>query len=53
MAELKKRGFHALEQRIHEMEEEDAKQQSTTQGTAGKVEAPAAGSTKPRQEPKP
>jgi len=25
MAEQKKRGFHALEQRIHEMEEKDAK----------------------------
>lgn len=27
MADTKKRGFHALEQRIHEMEEEDAKQE--------------------------
>ncbi len=26
MAEQKKGGFHALEQRIHQMEEEDAKQ---------------------------
>ncbi len=25
MAEQKKRGFHALEQRIHEMEKQDAK----------------------------
>jgi hypothetical protein len=27
MAETKKRGFHALEERIHQMEEEDKKQQ--------------------------
>ena len=39
MAE-KKRGFHALEQRIHQIEEEDAKQQ----GSVGerKADAPQA-----------
>jgi hypothetical protein len=30
MAEQKKRGFHALEQRIHQLEEEDAKQQASS-----------------------
>ncbi len=31
MAEQKKRGFHALEQRIHEMEKQDAKQGAPAQ----------------------
>jgi len=32
MAEERKRGFHGLEQRIHEMEEEDAKREKATSG---------------------
>jgi hypothetical protein len=32
MAEQKKRGFGALEQRIHEMEEEDARREQATSG---------------------
>ncbi len=31
MAEQKKRGFHALEQRIHEIEKQDAKQGAPAQ----------------------
>lgn len=38
MAETKKRGFHALEERIHQMEEEDAKQEK--RATTESEEAP-------------
>ncbi len=34
MAEQKKRGFHALEQRIHELEAEDAKSERGAPGAA-------------------
>lgn len=35
MAEEKKRGFGALEQRIHQMEEEDAKKERSASGESG------------------
>lgn len=44
MAEQKKRGFHALEQRIHQMEEEDSKKQQH-------ANAPQQGQQPPRSEP--
>jgi hypothetical protein len=42
MAAEKKRGFGALEQRIHEMEEEDAKKERSTSTEGGAA---------PRREP--
>ncbi len=38
MPEQKKRGFHALEQRIHEMEAEDAKRERESEAEAPRTE---------------
>ncbi len=46
MAEQKKGGFHALEQRIHQMEEEDAKQAEARRTTR---EHQGAERTEPRE----
>ena len=46
MPEERKRGFHALEQRIHQMEEEDAKGESAGRSAPGQP-----GEKQPRQEP--
>ncbi len=48
MAEQKKRGFHALEQRIHEMEKQDAKPGAPAQAQT----APAAEPAKKPEAPK-
>ncbi len=53
MAEQKKRGFHALEQRIHEMEEEDAKQQGQGRVAGQQGEAAAERRDQPQGAPAP
>ena len=56
MAEQKKGGFHALEERIHQMEEEDAKREreaaSERQRGAGKEKAKSEGGGTPPSERK-
>ncbi len=49
MAEQKKRGFHALEQRIHEMEKQDAKAGAPAQAQTA---PPAAEPAKTLEAPK-
>ncbi len=39
MAEAKKGGFHALEQRIHQIEEEDAKKEASATAPEEKTES--------------
>ncbi len=46
MAEQKKGGFHALEQRIHQMEEEDAKKEAAAKAPEEKKPAARAEPTK-------
>ncbi len=50
MAEQKKRGFHALEQRIHEMEKQDAQGQGAP--AQPQTTAPAAVPAKKAEAPK-
>ena len=56
MAEQKKGGFHALEERIHQMEEEDAKREreatAERQRGAGKEKAKSEGGGTPPSERK-
>ncbi len=49
MAEPKKGGFHALEQRIHQLEDEDARQERTR--TAAERHEGAMAPAAPRHEP--
>ncbi len=50
MADQKKRGFHALEQRIHQMEEEDSKkQQQANPPREGQQPRSEPGEPKPRK----
>lgn len=50
MAEQKKRGFHALEERIHQMEEEDQKRERQA-GTEGE-QAPRTTPEQDREQPR-
>ncbi|MGB8930928.1 MAG: hypothetical protein WCC48_06725 [Anaeromyxobacteraceae bacterium] len=54
MAEMKKGGgFHALEQRIHQIEDEDAKAEKSAQGQSESAKREAKEEPKsPRKEPK-
>jgi hypothetical protein len=48
MAEEKKRGFHALEERIHQLEEEDTK---AARESAPKPQEPTRGDGQPERRP--
>jgi len=48
MAEQKKRGFHALEQRIHQMEEEDAAKKPAATEQPQQPQAPRVEPSRPK-----
>jgi hypothetical protein len=50
MPDQKKRGFHALEDRIHELEEEDAKQRESASERQVKEAGAERGSPRPSEE---